>query len=161
GYFVEEFNPANGLVADTSRKEAPASIAVVGLMLSSYPVAVERGWMSRADAVERALATLRFFWNSSQSGAPDATGYKGFYFHFLDMESGKRAWESELSLIDSALLLAGALTASVYFDQDTQSEGKIRDLAHALYRRVDWRWAQNGKEFVTQGWKPECGFLHY
>jgi hypothetical protein len=161
GYFLREFNPENGLVADTTRTAAPASIAVVGFMLSSYPVAVERGWMDRAQAVERTLVTLRFFWNSAQSDGPDATGHKGFYYHFLDMKSGKRIWESELSIIDTALLLAGILTASVYFSESVQSETEIRELADALYCRMDWQWAQDGKSTIAQGWKPECGFLHY
>src|SRR5271157_3250177 len=161
GYFLSQSNPANGLVADRSVTGSPCSIAVVGFALSSYPVAVERGWMTRAEAVERTLATLRFFWNSPQSEGPDATGYKGFYYHFLDMQSGRRVWHSELSLIDTALLLAGILTAGAYFTENTQSETELRQLADALYRRVDWRWAQNGKATLSQGWKPECGFLHY
>jgi hypothetical protein len=161
GYFLREFNPENGLVADTTRTAAPASIAVVGFMLSSYPVAVQRGWMDRAQAVERTLITLRFFWNSAQSDGPDATGHKGFYYHFLDMKSGKRVWESELSIIDTALLLAGILTASIYFSESVQSETEIRELADALYRRMDWQWAQDGKSTIALGWKPGCGFLHY
>ena len=161
GYFLSQSNPANGLVADRSVTGSPCSIAVVGFALSSYPVAVERGWMTRAEAVERTLATLRFFSNSLQSEGPDATGYKGFYYHFLDMQSGRRVWHSELSLIDTALLLAGILTAGAYFTENTQSETEVRQLADALYRRVDWRWAQNGKATLSQGWKPECGFLHY
>ena len=158
---LSEYNPANGLVADTSRMGSPSSIAVVGFALSAYPVAVERGWMTREEAVDRTLVTLRFFSNSPQSAEPDASGYKGFYYHFLDMQTGKRAWQSELSLIDTALLLAGMLTAGAYFTDNTQSETEIRDLADALYRRVDWRWAQNRKATLSQGWKPECGFLHY
>ncbi len=161
GYFLEEINPANGLVADTTRKGSPASIAVVGFALSSYPVAVERGWLTRQDAAARTLAALRFFWTSRQSEAPDATGYKGFYYHFLDLQSGKRVWQSELSIIDTTLLCAGILTASAYFTGSTRSETEIRDLADMLYRRIDWQWAQNGKATVSQGWKPECGFLHY
>jgi hypothetical protein len=161
GYFLNAYNPANGLVADRSLAGSPCSIAVVGFALSSYPVAVERGWMTRDEAVERTLVTLRFFLNSPDSEAPDATGYKGFYYHFLDMQSGRRVWQSELSLIDTALLFAGILTASAYFTDNTQSETEIRELAGALYRRVDWRWAQNGKATLSQGWKPECGFLHY
>lgn len=96
-YFLTQGNPANGLVADTTRPGAPASIAVVGFALSCYAVGVERGWMSRSDAAARVLATLRFFWNSLQSEAPNASGYKGFYYHFLDMQSGRRVWQ--LSLI--------------------------------------------------------------
>jgi hypothetical protein len=160
-YFLKHCNPSNGLVADTSRAGAPASIAVVGFALSCYPVGVERGWMARADAAERTLVTLRFFWSSEQSEAGDATGYKGFYYHFLDMQSGRRVWQSELSLIDSTFLLAGVLTASVYFSADTSVEGEIRELAAALYRRVDWQWAQGGGATVRQGWKPDSGFFHY
>ncbi|TAM33477.1 MAG: hypothetical protein EPN68_01440 [Rhodanobacter sp.] len=160
-YFMQACNPRNGLVADTSREHSPSSIAVVGFALSTYPVAVERGWMSRADALQRSLVTLRFFRNSDQSGKPDATGYKGFYYHFLDMDHGTRVWSSELSMIDTALLIAGMLVARTYFDADSPKEKEVRDLADALYRRVDWRWAQDGGPTIRQGWKPECGFLHY
>src|SRR6185436_2745224 len=89
-YFLEQTNPRNGLVSDTSRKGSPASIAVVGFALSAYPAAVERGLMTRADAALRTLVTLRFFESSAQGSAPDATGYHGFYYHFLDRETGKR-----------------------------------------------------------------------
>ena len=136
-YFLQNMNPRNGLIADTTRDGAPSSIAVVGFALSAYPVGVERGWMARSDAVECTLAALRFFLNSDQSGAPDATGYQGFYFHFLDMHSGKRVWLSELSLIDTAFLVAGVLTAAAYFSADTSAETELRRLADALYRRVD------------------------
>ncbi|HMA31626.1 MAG TPA: hypothetical protein VKT00_07420, partial [Casimicrobiaceae bacterium] len=100
-YFLQTVNPQNGLIADSTRDGAPSSIAVVGFALSAYPVGVERGWIERADAVERSLAVLRFFSDSDQSGSPDATGYRGFYFHFLDLRSGARAWLSEVSLIDT------------------------------------------------------------
>jgi hypothetical protein len=160
-YFLETVNPANGLVADTSRPASPCSIAVVGFALSCYTVAVERGWMARSDAADRTLLTLQFFHKSAQNESPDATGYKGFYYHFLDLRSGKRVWQSELSLIDSALLLAGILTTQTYFDGSAPSEEEIRKLGDALYQRMDWPWAQNGGSTVSQGWKPECGFLHY
>jgi hypothetical protein len=160
-YFLMECNPANGLVADTSRAGAPASIAVVGFALSCYASGVERGWMSRSDAAARVLATLRFFWNSEQSEAPDATGYMGFYYHFLDMQSGRRVWHSELSLIDSALLLAGVLAAGVYFDVHAAVENEIRTLADALYHRVNWQWGRGGTATLRQGWKPGSGFFHY
>jgi hypothetical protein len=160
-YFLQAVNPANGLVADTSRESSPASIAVVGFALSVYPVAVARGWMARADAIERSLAALRFFRDSDQSGRPEATGYKGFYFHFLDRHSGVRVWQSELSMIDTALLIAGALTAGRYFTANTPDESELRAIAEALYLRVEWDWAQHGCATIMQGWKPECGFLHY
>jgi hypothetical protein len=161
GYFLDQTNPANGLVADTSRKDSPASIAVVGLALSVYPVAVERGWLTREQAAARTLVTLRFFETSAQASAPDATGHKGFYYHFLDLESGKRVWRCELSPVDTSLLLAGALSAGAYFTAAGSAEAEIRALAGELHGRVDWDWARNGKATVAQGWKPDCGFLHY
>jgi hypothetical protein len=161
GYFLQHANPANGLVADTSRANAPASIAVVGFALSCYPVAVVRGWITRDEAIERTLVTLRFFRKSEQSVAADASGYKGFYYHFLDMQSGRRVWDCELSLIDSTFLLAGMLTAAMFFTDTDPREREIRQLADALYRRVDWQWAQGGATTVRQGWKAESGFLHY
>ena len=96
-YFLHEANPLNGLVVDKTLEGAPASIAAVGLALSAYPVGVERGFMTRAQAIQRTLATLHFFHKSVQSTDSDATGYKGFYYHFLDMASGKRVWKCELS----------------------------------------------------------------
>ena len=161
GYFLHETNPSNGLVIDKTAPGWPSSIAATGLSLACYPVAVERGFMSRAAAVERTLATLRFFWNSSQGTEPDATGNKGFYYHFLDMQTGRRAWQCELSTVDSGFLLAVALTAAIYFDATTADESEIRTLADALYRRADWQWAQNQGETLTHGWKPESGFLTY
>ena len=160
GYFERFANPRNGLVADTSRPGSPCSIAVIGFALSSYVVATERGWMTREDAASRVLTTLRYLKQSRQGATADATGHRGFYYHFLDMESGRRVWDCELSLIDSTLLMAGVLTAGRYFDAGGQ-EAEIRELADALYRRVDWRWAQNDSPTLAQGWKPECGFLHY
>jgi hypothetical protein len=124
-------------------------------------VAVERGFLHRAEAIARTLAALRFFWNSPQGPHPDATGYQGFYYHFLDMKTGRRAADCELSTVDTALLLAGVLAAAAYFQQDSEEEHEIRRLADSLYRRTDWTWAQNGRATVAQGWKPETGFVDY
>ncbi len=140
---------------------SPAGIAVVGFALSCYPIGVERGWMTRTEAIALTLTVLQFFRGSPQNESPRATGYKGFYYHFLDMQTGERVWQSELSVIDSALLLAGVLVAQQYFAGSDSAESEIRDLADKLYARIDWRWAQNRIYTVTQGWKPECGFLHY
>jgi hypothetical protein len=161
GYFIDNVDARTGLVADTTRDGSPSSIAVVGFALSAYPVGVERGWMARELAVQRALAVLRFLMASDQSGAPGATGHHGFYFHFLDMHTGRRMWQSELSLIDTALLIAGVLTAAAYFTATTAEETELRALADGLYRRVEWRWAQPDGSAVVHGWKPECGFLNY
>jgi hypothetical protein len=160
-YFVHEVNLSNGLIADKTKDGWPASIAAVGLALSAYPVAVERGFLHRAEAIARTLAALRFFWNSPQGPHPDATGYQGFYYHFLDMKTGRRAADCELSTVDTALLLAGVLAAAAYFQQDSEEEHEIRRLADSLYRRTDWTWAQNGRATVAQGWKPETGFVDY
>jgi hypothetical protein len=160
-YFWKESNPENGLLADNTIGHTPASIAAIGLALASYAVGVERGFVTRAAAAGRALATLRFFQDSPQGEEPDATGHRGFYYHFLDLQTGRRAWQSEISTIDTAILLAGALAAALYFDRDTAAERELRALADALYRRADWRWAQNNGAAVAHGWKPERGFLNY
>ena len=160
-YFLHETNPRNGLVRDKTRKGWPASIAAVGMALAADPVGVERGLLTRARAVRRALAALRFFARSPQGPQADATGHQGFYYHFLDMRTGRRAHDSELSTVDTTLLLAGALTAAAYFERDTAEEAEIRALADSLYRRANWRWALNGGATVTHGWKPGRGFLEY
>ncbi|MDQ3650022.1 MAG: hypothetical protein M3458_07010 [Acidobacteriota bacterium] len=161
GYFLKETNLENGMVPDSTREGAHASITAIGFALTAYTIGVEREYLTRAEAVERTLVTLRFFWNSPQSAEPDATGYQGFYYHFLDMKTGRRAQDSELSTIDTTFLLAGALAAGMYFDRDTPEEQEIRTLASALYARADWQWAQNGELKVSHGWKPEAGFLKH
>jgi hypothetical protein len=161
GYFLDAGQPANGLVADNSRAGAPVSIAVVGFALSCYAIGAARGWIAREDALKRTLGALRFFKSSDQSGKSDATGFKGFYYHFLDRDSGTRVWGSELSMVDTALLLAGALVSGRYFDADAPLEAELRRLVDDLYARVDWQWAMGDSETLRQGWKPECGFLHY
>ena len=160
-YFVEEANLENGLVPDNTRQGSHCSIAAVGLGLSAQIVGVERGFMTRADAIKRTLTTLRFFWESPHGKEKDATGYKGFYYHFLDMKTGRRAWESELSTVDTTFFLAGALAAAQYFNRTAKDENEIRRLADALYRRADWQWATGGGAKVSMGWKPESGFLPY
>jgi hypothetical protein len=158
-YFTRETNLENGLVADKTSPGSPCSIAAVGMALTCYPIAVARGFITRADAAERTLCVLRFFAGSDQSGSRTATGYKGFYYHFLDMSSGRRAGRSELSSIDTAILIAGMLTAAAYFE--TPAETEIRSLADALYRRVEWGWMQDRSDAVCLGWMPERGFLRW
>src|SRR5215211_6642739 len=105
--------------------------------------------MNRTEAVKRTLTTLRFFHDAPHGKQPDATGYKGFYYHFLDMKTGRRAGNCEISTIDTTYLLAGALTGDCYFNADTEAEREIRELAAALYKRADWQWAQNGALTVS------------
>ncbi len=158
-YFIHEVNSENGLVVDCTKEGWPSSIAAVGMALSAYPAGVEHNLISRDEAIERTLRKLRFFADSEQSTKPDATGYKGFYYHFLDMKTGRRAWECELSTMDSTFLFAGMLAAAAYFDRDTESEDEIRRLADELYSRADWQWATAGGATLSHGWRPETGFL--
>ena len=160
-YFLLEANPENGLILDKTADHWPSSIAATGMALTAYPVGVERGFMSRHHAVQRTLLTLRFFANSEQSEAPDATGYRGFYYHFLEMETGRRAWHCELSSIDTALLIAGVLTAAAYYQNQTPDEIEICRLADVLYQRVDWQWMRANAAVLCHGWTPENGFLRW
>ena len=161
GYFLHETDASTGLVRDSTHVGSPTSIAAVGLALAAYPVACERGFMSREEAAARTIVTLRFFQNSPHGPEPDAAGHRGFYYHFLHMRSGRRAWQCELSTMDSAYLLAGALTAAAYFRRARKEEQEIRHIADALYRRADWEWACNRGKTITHGWRPETGFLRY
>ena len=160
-YYLTESNPQNGLIADRNEPGSPSSIAAVGMGLSVYIVAVVRGILSRADAVDRTLALLRFLDSSHQGPEPNATGYKGFYYHFLDMQTGRRTIECELSTVDTAIMMAGILTAASYFTANDEKEIELRKLADSLYRRVDWQWALNEGTTISHGWKPESGFLPY
>jgi hypothetical protein len=160
-YFLRETSPENGLVADNSRADSVASIAAVGFGLAAYAVGVERGFITRTEAVERTLTTLRFFRGSVQSEQPDATGHRGFYYHFLELKTGVRTWQCELSMVDTALLIAGALVAMTYFDGAGEGEKEVRDLAAFLYERIDWRWAMNDRPIMSMGWKPGHGFIRY
>ncbi len=133
----------------------------MGMALSVYVMAIERGLLSRSEAIDRTLTLFKFFQSSHQGPEADATGYKGFYYHFLDMQTGRRVSQCELSTIDTAILLAGVLTAASYFSGESNEELEIRELAESLYQRVDWQWALDGGTTVCHGWKPESGFLPY
>jgi hypothetical protein len=160
-YFIKEADPVTGLVADKTQPGAPSSIAAVGMAFSSYIIAVERNLMTKDMAIERTLKVLRFLLSAKQGVEPDATGYKGFYYHFLDMSTGKRAWGCELSTIDTAILMAGALSAMQYFAGTDEKEVEIRAIVDELYHRIDWQWALNDGTTITHGWTPESGFLPY
>ncbi len=160
-YYLHETNPDNGLVRDKTEPSAPASIAAIGMALAAIPVIVERGVIIRLFAAKIVRKRLRFLLECPQGPEPDASGYKGFFYHFLDIETGRRVWNCELSTIDTAFLLAGTLTVATYFDGDGADEVEIRQLASQLYERVDWAWACDGDLTVTHGWKPESGFLPY
>jgi hypothetical protein len=153
-------NPRNGLVFDRWPTPSFSSIAAVGFGLTAYPIGIERGYVTRADAARRVRATLEFFWRAPQGPEPSTvTGYKGFFYHFLDMQTGYRFETVELSTIDTALLLGGVLFCREYFDGPAADEAEIRALADSVYFRVDWRWAQAGRTVVSMGWRPESGFI--
>ena len=162
-FFWETTNPKNGLARDRFPSSSPSSIAAVGFALTAYPIGVERGYITRRAARERVLTTLRFLFEAPQG--PDRlgmTGHHGFFYHFLDMTTGHRAGDSELSTVDTALFLAGALFCQSYFDDPADDdEAQIRELAEKIYARVDWRWAQVRPPAISHGWSPECGFLEY
>jgi hypothetical protein len=161
-FFWETANPDNGLIPDRHPTPSYSSIAAVGFGLTTYPVAVERGYITREQARERVRKTLRFFADAPQGpAARGMTGHRGFFYHFLDMKTGARFEDSELSTVDTAILLAGALFCQSYFDAPDRDEVEIRALAESIYRRVDWRWAQPNAPAISLGWSPEQGFLRY
>jgi hypothetical protein len=159
-FFWERTPPQTGLTPDRWPTLTFSSIAAVGFALTAYPIGVERGYVTRTQAADRTLATLRWFWQAPQGPATSGvSGYEGFFYHFLDLQTGQRYQQVELSTIDTALLLGGVLFCREYFDGADSSEASIRALADSLYRRVDWAWAQRTAPLVSMGWTPEHGFL--
>ena len=160
-YFWNLTPASNGLTPDRAPTPSFSSIAAVGFALTAYPIGVEHGWITRADAAARTVATLRFFWTAPQDSAgTNITGYRGFFYHFLDMSTGHRFQTVELSTIDTSLLLAGILFAQSYYDRSDTTEKEIRALADSIYYRVDWQWAQARPPAVSMGWHPESGFIN-
>lgn len=153
-FLWEQADPNTGLVADRapadgSKKSRIASIASVGFALTAIPIAQERGWVTEEEAYERVLTTLRFLYH-------DMPHVEGFYYHFVDIHTGERVWECELSSVDTALLLGGVLTAGQYY-----AGTEVEDLAVKIYHRVNWPWMMNGGRTLSLGWKPESGFIPY
>jgi hypothetical protein len=159
-YFWEQADPQTGLVLDRARNDGTrhdlthpsyniASIGATGFGLTALCIGAERGWIESDEARERIRQALRFLYER----APHAHGW---FYHWMDLRTGERRWNSEISSIDTALLLAGILTARQCFGQDAE----IVQLATKLYQRVDFRWMQpDGSLLFSHGWKPELGFL--
>ncbi len=161
-FFINERNEQNGLVKDRSAVWAPASIASIGFALPSYAIGVERGWMSRVDAASFTLTVLNFLFTSKQSPDTNATGYKGFYYHFLRMNTGTREWNCELSTVDTGLLMMGIIFVRNYYNIDNDIEIQIRNLSEKLIERLDWDFFRMPVESdyantISMGWKPEEG----
>jgi hypothetical protein len=151
-YFIATADPKTGLVPDraaaTGTDASPvASSAATGFGLTALCIGVERGWLDRAAAAGQVRRTLRTLYFT-------APCEHGFYYHFMDKTTCRRAWQSEVSSIDTALLVAGVLTARQYF-----GDPEIKDLATKIYDRVDWPWMLNGEEVLSMGWLPESGFI--
>ena len=161
-YFWLEANPQNGLVKDRSTPGSASSIAAVGFGLSAITVGIDRGYVTREQGAARVKATLDFFATCPQSDAASGTcGYRGFFYHFLDMQTGLRRGTNELSTIDTALLLGGVLHTAQYFDGAGDTEAAIRSRADQIWRRVEWDWATPRDPLVALGWKPESGFIGF
>lgn len=162
-WFWDVGDPVTGLIPDRWPTPSFASIAAVGFALTAYPIGVERGWINREDAQLRTLATLRFLDRAPMGDTASGTaGHRGFFYHFLDMKTGTRFGKTELSSVDTALLMGGILFAAQYFAGPSAEDAEIRRLADALFGRVEWPWMQQDNGFVSMGWHPETGFIpHY
>lgn len=161
-FFMQEHHADWGIVKDRAAKWAPASIAATGFGLPCFAIGAEKQWISREQAAEITLKNLRFFANSPQNTDTNGIGYRGFYYHFLKMDSGRREWNCELSTIDSGILMMGIIFARNYFTGDNDTEGSIRELADLLLKRVEWDFMlmpDTGRfaNTISMGWTPEKG----
>ncbi|HUH61618.1 MAG TPA: glucoamylase family protein, partial [Terracidiphilus sp.] len=153
-FFWEQSNPATGLIKDRCNvlvkdNSLSASIASTGFGLTAICIADQRGYVSRADARLRVIQALSYLWHKLPT-------HRGFYYHFANINTGERMWDSEVSSVDTALLLCGVLTCREHFKDKT-----ISDLAHAIFDRVDWTWLSEDTSLLPHGWTPEFGFLPY
>lgn len=161
-FFWDYTNPQTGMTPDRVPHTYFASAAAIGFGLTGYGIGVERGYVSRDSAAQRVLNTLRLLWTVPQGPEPEGrSGYKGYFYHFLNINTGIRFdTQVELSSMDTGLLIAGVLFCQSYFDRDTPPERMIRDLADSLYRRVEWTWLQARPPLIAMGWYPERGVHH-
>jgi hypothetical protein len=153
-YFWEQANPQNGLVRDRFNvrggdRGGVASIAATGFGLTALCIAEKRGYLAHPQARDRVLATLRALWTKLPN-------HRGFFYHFADMNTGERRWDSEVSSVDTAILLCGILTCSQFY-----RHREISDLAYAIFYRVDWSWLSEDTTLLPHGWRPDVGFLPY
>jgi hypothetical protein len=154
-YFWEQANPQTGLVKDRSNVRSAdnsivASVAATGFGLTALCIGQKRGFVSLPEARERALTSLRFLWKKLPT-------HRGFFYHFANINTGERVWDSEVSSVDTAILLCGILTCRQHFDKHSE----ISNLAYEIFNRVDWSWLSEDTSLLPQGWTPEGGFLPY
>jgi hypothetical protein len=163
-YFWNQANPANGLIRDRSTSGSPCSIAALGFGLSAICIGIDHGWVTRDTGRARIQTALNTLWTQPQgpaSGDGNTIGYKGLYYHFLDMNTARRTWLSELSTIDTALLLAGVLDTKQYFSTADPGDVQVRALVDSIYGRADWEFMRNLGPGIRMGWKPESGFNNF
>ncbi len=165
-FFLNEHHPEWGIVKDRAAAGAPASIASTGFAIPCFAIGAERQWITREKAADITLKNLLFFTNSAQNADTNAAGYKGFYYHFLRMESGTREWNCELSTIDTGLLMMGFIFARNYFNQDNEVENQIRTLTGALLQRLEWEFflmpdTSIHPNTLSMGWYPETELLNF
>lgn len=165
-FFLHEHHPQWGIVKDRIKDWAPSSIASTGFGIPSFAIGAERGWISREQAAGITLNILHFFANSVQSEEANAMGYKGFYYHFLRMDTGAREWDCELSSIDTGLLMMGVIFARNYYNLENETEKQIRELATLLLDRIDWDFMlmPDGSQHpntISMGWTPEGGMHNW
>ncbi len=151
-FFWEQGNPETGLIKDrcnvrTKDESLGASIASTGFGLTAICIAEQRGFIDHADARLRVVRTLSFLWHKLPT-------HRGFFFHFANINTGERLWDSEVSSVDTAILLCGVLTCKQHF-----ADRNIRQLAHAIFDRVDWTWLSEDTSLLSHGWTPELGFI--
>src|SRR5690554_4205843 len=162
-FFWDTTDERNGMTPDRFPSRPFASVAAIGFALTAYPIGIENGWIGRRQAVDRTLLTLEFLLESPQGPEESGTiGHRGFFYHFLDMHTGHRhePWV-ELSSVDTGLMMLGVLFAREYYDGDDPREQRIRELADALYARIEWPWLQVRPPLISMGWYPERGFIEH
>ncbi len=161
-FFWELADSATGMMHDRWPTRSFVSVASTGFALTAWPIGCERGWITRAQAADRTLRTLAFHWRGRQDASPaGAMGYRGFFYHFLHPGSGTRFEQVELSDIDTALFLAGALFCQSYFDRAVPAERRVRALVDSLVARVEWTWMLVRPPLLSMGWKPGEGHLEW
>jgi hypothetical protein len=153
-YFWEQTNPKTGLVRDRSNVRKPdngllGSTAATGFGFTALCIGAKRGYVSHINARERVLDGLRFLWRNLPQ-------HRGFFYHWANINTGERMWQSEISSIDTAILLCGILTCREYFQHS-----EISELAYDIFNRVDWNWLSEDTPILPHGWTPENGFLQY